>query len=200
LVPLSSDLSVEPGGVAHALAPAFMQVLSEPFDVLVGRARPGVGLFRGLGAGICGRSCWTTLRSPRSRCGSRPRRAGHGRRCVVHASVPRCVTRTPGSQGRPAGVCFAFGAGARFAQLDAVGADRVLHNVFFHRALVGRWRGARQAGPFPAAPSPNDACDFHRTSLSGDYCVSCGVGCPEWMASWQERQTTKVLRRRRAIC
>jgi hypothetical protein len=49
LVPLSSDLSVEPGGVAHALAPAFMQVLSEPFDVLVGRARPGVGLFRGAG-------------------------------------------------------------------------------------------------------------------------------------------------------
>lgn len=67
------------------------------------------------------------------------------------------------------------------------------------RALVGRWRGARGAGPFPAAPSPNDACDFHRTSLSGDYCVASGVGRPEWMRSWQERQTTRVLRRRRAI-
>jgi hypothetical protein len=52
--------------------------------------------------------------------------------------------------------------------------------------------------PFPAARSPNDAGGFHRTSLSGDCWVRCGVGCPEWMASWQERRTTRVLRRRRA--
>ncbi len=36
---------------------------------------------------------------------------------------------------------------------------------------------------FSNGPSPNDACDFHRTSLSSDYSVSAGTGFLPWMSA-----------------
>jgi hypothetical protein len=144
---------------------------------------------------VCPPGAWVEHRSAAGRrLGATPLRIRHlsdraVRRCPAPALVP----------GRP-----------QAARSPAVRLGRVPLLLCQAAAVIavsdatGHWWAAGEvpagAGPFPAAPSPNDACDFHRTSLSGDYCASRGVELPVWMVSWQVRQTTRVLRRRRAIC
>src|SRR6266568_3461057 len=65
---------------------------------------------------------------------------------------------------------------------------------------VGHRRGFRWCESFSGGPPPNDACDFHRTSLSSATLRdSYRDDNPLWMPSWQARQTIRVLRRRAAI-
>src|SRR5260370_13123167 len=52
-------------------------------------------------------------------------------------------------------------------------------------------------GPFPRSLPPNPPGGFHRNGLSSDYAV-CVTGVA-WMAAWQARQATRVLRRLLAI-
>ena len=48
---------------------------------------------------------------------------------------------------------------------------------------------------FPAASRRTGFDGFPIVRLSSDYCVSGAAGCPAWIWSWQEAQTTRVLRR-----
>src|SRR4051812_2951410 len=52
---------------------------------------------------------------------------------------------------------------------------------------------------FRAASRRTGLDGFPIIRLSSDYCVSDAAGCPVWMWSWQEAQTTRVLRRRFAM-
>lgn len=68
-------------------------------------------------------------------------------------------------------------------------------------AGMGRPRGEVSAGQvlLRAASRRTGLDGFPIIRLSSDYCVSGVAGCPVWMWSWQEAQTTRVLRRRFAM-
>jgi hypothetical protein len=48
---------------------------------------------------------------------------------------------------------------------------------------------------FRAASRRTGFDGFPIVRLSSDYCVGGVAGCPVWTWSWQEAQTTRVLRR-----
>jgi hypothetical protein len=52
---------------------------------------------------------------------------------------------------------------------------------------------------FRAASRRSGLDGFPIIRLSSDYCVRTGAGCLAWIRSWQEAQTTRVLRRRFAM-
>lgn len=73
-------------------------------------------------------------------------------------------------------------------------------------AAAGTSAAARMGGPrsevptdglvlFRAASRRTGLDGFPIIRLSSDYCVSGAAGCPVWIWSWQEAQTTRVLRR-----
>lgn len=165
-------------------------------SVVAGSRGRGPG-WRACGAGAvslparCGRGgtcapCGGPGRAPAPRrcsCGwCRPGRA-RPRTASWHAARPGCPRLCPRRSPRPvparplqpAGRLGTGSRGERRRRLGRGGAGPATEYWW----AVGEVPA--EQGPFPTAPSQNDACEFHRMSLSSDYSVSAGTGFLPWM-------------------